>query len=111
VIKWTGLSVNVTNSFNFTKNRAFMPIKQSAKKYMRVTERKTAVNKRVKGVLKATIRNTKEVASGKVTGDAKASFKAAQVAIDKAAKRGIIKKNTAARRKSHLNALLKKAAK
>jgi small subunit ribosomal protein S20 len=86
-----------------------MPIKTSAKKYMRVTERRTAINKRVKGVLKSTVRKAKEsVTEGQ--GVVQESYRKAQAAIDKAAKRGIIKKNTAARKKSRLNALLKKAA-
>jgi small subunit ribosomal protein S20 len=87
-----------------------MPIKTSAKKYMRVTDRKTAVNKRVKGVLKSTIKKTKEAITGKDMKVAKEAYQIAQAAIDKAAKRGIIKKNTAARKKSRLSAALKKAS-
>lgn len=87
-----------------------MPIKGSAKKYMRVTSRKTALNKTVKGVLKSTIRKAKEVAIDKNKDVRTESFRKAQAAIDKAAKRGIIKKNTAARKKSRLNALMKKAS-
>jgi small subunit ribosomal protein S20 len=87
-----------------------MPIKTSAKKYMRVTDRKTAVNKRVKGVLKSTIKKTKEAITAKDLKMAKEAYQIAQAAIDKAAKRGIIKKNTAARKKSRLSAAIKKAA-
>ncbi len=87
-----------------------MPIKTSAKKYMRVTERKTAINKRVKGVLKSTIKKVKENITDKNISAAQEAFKIAQSAIDKAAKRGIIKKNTAARKKSRINAALKKIA-
>jgi small subunit ribosomal protein S20 len=87
-----------------------MPIKTSAKKYMRVTDRKTAVNKRVKGVLKSTIKKTKEAIVAKDMDVAKEAYRIAQAAIDKAAKRGIIKKNTAARKKSRLSAALKKSA-
>jgi small subunit ribosomal protein S20 len=87
-----------------------MPIKNAAKKYMRVTDRKTALNKSVKGVLKGTIRKAKESA-GEKSKDVTENYKKAQAAIDKAVKRGIIKKNTGARKKSRLNALLKKASK
>lgn len=87
-----------------------MPIKDSAKKYMRVTDRKTTLNKTVKGVLKSTVRKAKEAASDKNKDVRTESFRKAQAAIDKAAKRGIIKKNTAARKKSRLNALMKKAS-
>jgi small subunit ribosomal protein S20 len=87
-----------------------MPIKKSAKKYMRVAASKTVVNKRVKGVLKSTVRKVKEAIATKDTGAAKEAYKIAQAAIDKAAKRGIIKKNTAARKKSRISAAIKKAA-
>lgn len=50
----------------------------------------------------------KQVAGGEVD-EAKKSLPAAYKAIDKAAKRGIIKKNTAARKKSRLVAAIKKA--
>lgn len=87
-----------------------MPIKTSAKKYMRVTARKTTLNKSVKGVLKSSIRKVKESAAEKNKSVMTESYRIAQAAIDKAAKRGIIKKNTAARKKSRLNALIKKAS-
>ena len=77
---------------------------------MRVTDRKTAVNKRVKGVLKSTIKKTKEAIIAKDVDVAKEAYRIAQAAIDKAAKRGIIKKNTAARKKSRLSAAIKKSA-
>lgn len=77
---------------------------------MRVTDRKTTLNKTVKGVLKSTVRKAKEAASDKNKDVRTESFRKAQAAIDKAAKRGIIKKNTAARKKSRLNALMKKAS-
>jgi small subunit ribosomal protein S20 len=86
-----------------------MPIKKSAKKYMRVTERKTLKNRIIKGVFRNAIKKTKEsIAAGKIT-EAQASLKAAIKAIDKAAQKKVLKKNTAARKKSRLNALVKKA--
>lgn len=78
---------------------------------MRVTDRKTALNKSVKGVLKSSLRKAKESVSGSDKKVMAESYRLAQTAIDKAAKRGIIKKNTAARKKSRLNALMKKASK
>jgi small subunit ribosomal protein S20 len=86
-----------------------MPIKKSAQKYVRVTAHKTALNKSVKGVLKSAIKKTKEAITAKDQKGAQELFQKAQAAIDKAAKRGIIKKNTAARKKSRLNTLIKKA--
>ncbi|OGI22108.1 MAG: 30S ribosomal protein S20 [Candidatus Moranbacteria bacterium RIFCSPHIGHO2_01_FULL_55_24] len=87
-----------------------MPIKKSAEKYMRQTARRTAQNKIVKGVLKSAVRKTREAAQAGNLSEAKDLFKKAQKAIDKAAQKKIIKKNTAARKKSRLNALVKKAA-
>lgn len=77
---------------------------------MRVTATKTALNKSVKGVLKGTIRSAKASISEKSADAQKEAYRLAQTAIDKAAKRGIIKKNTAARKKSRLNAMMKKAS-
>lgn len=77
---------------------------------MRVTERKTLKNRKIKGVLKNAVKQTKEyLSSGKID-EAQASLKASIKAIDKAAQKKVIKKNTAARKKSRLNALVKKIA-
>ena len=87
-----------------------VPIKTSAKKYMRVTARKTIKNKKVKGVFRSAVKNTKEsLAAGKVE-EAQVSLKAAIKAIDKAVQKKVLKKNTAARKKSRLNAAVKKVA-
>lgn len=86
-----------------------MPIKKNAIKYMRVTAHKTEKNKIVKGVVKSAIKKTREaVAAGKFD-DAQKFYKEAQKALDKAAEKNIIKKNTAANKKSRLNAFVKKA--
>jgi small subunit ribosomal protein S20 len=87
-----------------------VPIKTSAKKYMRVTDRKTIRNKKVKGVFRNAIKETKEnIAAGKVA-EAQELLKRAIKALDKAAQKKVIKKNTAARKKSRLNAAVKKLA-
>jgi len=87
-----------------------MPIKDNAKKYMKVTAKKTERNKVVKGVLKGAIKATREaVASGDLK-TAKEMYARAQKALDKAAEKNIMKKNTVARKKSRLNAAIKKAA-
>jgi len=79
-----------------------VPIKKSAKKYMRVTDRKTLHNKEVKGVFRNAIKKTRE--------DAQKWLKAAIKALDKAAQKDVIKKNTAARKKSRLNKTVKAVA-
>jgi small subunit ribosomal protein S20 len=87
-----------------------MPIKKAAVKYMRVTAKNTLRNKVATGVVKSAIKKTREaVTAGKID-VAQDELKKAIKAIDKAASKKIIKKNTAARKKSRLNALVKKAA-
>lgn len=87
-----------------------MPIKQAAKKYMRVSKSNQLHNQIVTGVFKSAIKKTRDaVAKGSVE-DAKKWFSISQKALDKAVQKDIIKKNTAARKKSRLNALVKKLA-
>ena len=85
-----------------------MPITTSAKKVLRSSKRKRVYNERRKNALQdATKELRKLVAAGKKD-EAKALLPKVQQAIDKAAKRGIIKPNTAARKKSRIVAALKK---
>ncbi len=88
-----------------------MPIKKAAKKYIKVTKRKTLRNKIVRGVFKNAIKKTQEAITAGKTEDAKKWLKAAIKALDKAVQKKVIKKNTAARRKSRLNKLVKKIVK
>ncbi|MCA9356371.1 30S ribosomal protein S20 [Candidatus Nomurabacteria bacterium] len=85
-----------------------MPIKDSAKKSLRVSKRKKLVNDR----RKKTLRDTSKKVEKDIKADKKIaaqSLSAAYKAIDKAAKRGIIKKNTASRKKSKLARMVNKA--
>jgi small subunit ribosomal protein S20 len=88
-----------------------MPIKQSAKKYMRITERKTEKNRKIKGQFRSAIKAMKEAVSSGDQVKAKESFKKVQIALDKAAQKKVIHKNTAARTKSRLNKLVKNIVK
>lgn len=85
-----------------------MAITKSAKKAHRASLKKRVFNVRRKRVLTET---TKSVKKAIVTdaAAARASLSAAYKAIDKAAKTGIIKKNTASRKKSRLSAAVKRA--
>ena len=84
-----------------------MPIKQSAKKYMRVTARKTEKNRKIKGQFRSVIKATKEaIAKGEID-KAKENLKKAIKSIDKATQKKVLHKNTAARKKSRLNKLVK----
>lgn len=81
-----------------------MPIIKSARKALRSSKNKKVFNDRRKKAMKVAVKEVK-----KLTGpEAKAKLSEAYKAIDKAAKRGVIKKNTAARKKSRLAKAVKK---
>ncbi len=88
-----------------------MPIKKAAKKYMRVTTRKTAKNAKVKGSFRSAIKKTTEAVTKGDTVQAQEWLKRASKALDKAAEKKVIHKNAAARKKSRLNAKVKAIAK
>lgn len=88
-----------------------MPIKKSAKKYMRITAKNTLRNNIVTGTVKSAVKKTREAVNAGDLGQAKEWQKKAAKALDKATQKKVIKKNTAARKKSRLNALVKKAVK
>ena len=83
-----------------------MPITRSAKKAARVSLRQKTSNDRQKRALKDTIKKLEKTA--KVSkADAAKMLSAAFATIDKTAKKGIIKKNNAARKKARLSRLVK----
>lgn len=75
---------------------------------MRVTERKTAKNKITKGIFRSNMKKTKEAVAAGNKEEAGKWLKASIKSLDKAAQKKVIKKNTAARRKSRLNKMVKK---
>jgi small subunit ribosomal protein S20 len=85
-----------------------MPITKSAKKALRSSARKQAVNNRRKTALKETVKAVKKSVTKKDVKQAEAELAKAYQAIDKAAKRGVIKKNAAARKKSRLVKMIRK---
>lgn len=74
---------------------------------MRITERRTARNKAIKGVFRSSIKKTKEAVSAGNSEEAKKWLEASIKSLDKAVQKKTIKKNTAARRKSRLNKMVK----
>lgn len=74
----------------------------SARKAHRVAKRRGLHNARRKGAMKSAVKGIQKMISSK-SSDAVKSLAGVQQAIDKAAKRGVIKKNTAARMKSRLS--------
>ena len=87
-----------------------MPIIKSAKKAFRASHRKKVFNDRRKKAMKESIKATKTLLKEKKMDEARSSLSFAYKAIDKAAKRGVIKKNTAARKKSRLARAVKLTA-
>jgi small subunit ribosomal protein S20 len=88
-----------------------MPIKKAAKKYMRVTARKTEKNRKIKGQFRSAIKATSVAVSKGDKDKAQESLKKAIKALDKAAQKKVIHKNTAARTKSRLNRTVKEMVK
>ena len=88
-----------------------MAITSSAKRAIRVAERKRVHNIRRTDAMKDAVKGFRKLmAEGKVKEAEKVTATLYQ-AIDKAAKRGVIKKGTASRKKSRLMTLLKKSTK
>jgi len=79
-----------------------MPNLQNAKKALRQAKKRTAQNLGIKTAYKKAVKIAKKEieASGN---DIAEKLRLAQKSLDKAAKRGIIKKNTAARKLSRLS--------
>ena len=84
-----------------------MPIKQSAKKALRQSKKANARNLRAKKTMKALVKQVRALAAEKKTEEIKALLPQLYKALDKGAKTGLIKKNTASRRKSRLTKLIK----
>lgn len=86
-----------------------MPITKGAEKALRASKNKRVFNLRRSRAMHEAVKEVQKLATaGKVT-EAEAKLSSAYQAIDKAAKRGVIKDNTAARKKSRLVALLKRS--
>ena len=80
-----------------------MAITKGAKKAHRASERKRVFNIRRKRTMHEMVKDVRDAVTAKDKTKANELLPAAFKAIDKAAKRGVIKDNTAARKKSRLN--------
>jgi small subunit ribosomal protein S20 len=85
-----------------------MAITTSAKKALRASKRRRVFNTRRQVAIEAPLRQFKKFLIAKKASDAKNLIPALYKALDKAAKTGAIKANTAARRKSRLMKAIKK---
>ena len=79
-----------------------MPNIKSAKKRVKVIEKKTLINQMHKTALKTAIKKFEAAAEQKDAANAKVYFNDAVKKLDQSVKRGIIHKNNAARKKSQL---------
>lgn len=85
-----------------------MPITRSAKKALRQSKRKKVNNVKTAKAMKDVVKKVKQLKTKGEAKDALKTLSEAYQAIDKAAKRGIIKKGAADRKKSRLAKSLKK---
>ena len=89
---------------------AWMAITASAKKALRVSTRRHVFNARRKKAMKDQVKVVGKFLNAKNARDAEKSLPKLYQAIDKAAKNGTIKKNTAARMKSRVMKQLRAVA-
>ena len=87
-----------------------MPIKKSAKKALRQSERRRIRNLQKKRKIKNLIKQVKVLVSQKKVEEAKKLLPQVYKLLDKAAKTGLIKENTAARKKSRITSFITKAS-
>lgn len=87
-----------------------MPITKGAKKAVRVSDRKKVFNDRRKRAVKESVKEVRKLVGENKKKEAEKLLPRAYRALDKAAKRGVIKKNTASRGKSRLSKLVAKSA-
>ena len=84
-----------------------MPIIKSAKKALRQSKRKRVFNLRRKREMKIQTKEIQKLLTENKKEEALKLIPTAYKAIDKAAKRGVIKKNNASRKKSRLSKIIK----
>jgi small subunit ribosomal protein S20 len=88
-----------------------MPHTQSAKKRLKQSLRRKARNRSVKAELRTEVKKVRSAVAAGNGEEAKTNLVSAQTKLDRAAGRGIIHKNKAARVKSRLSKALKAAKK
>ena len=86
-----------------------MPIIKSAKKRVRVSEKATIRNAKTRRTLREAVKSFHKAIAGGKSAEIAETHKSAVSAIDTAAKKNVIHKNKAARKKSQLSAAAKAA--
>ena len=87
-----------------------MPNIKSAKKRVRVIEKKSMRNQILKSSLRTTLKKFDAIASAGDKQSAETAYKLAVKKVDQAVAKGILHKNTAARKKSQLTLKLNKVS-
>jgi len=87
-----------------------MPIIKSAKKALRQNIKRRAINVSKKKKLKSSLKEIRELIAQKKNEEAKKILPQVYKILDKAGKTGLIKKNTASRKKSRITKALGKIA-
>jgi small subunit ribosomal protein S20 len=85
-----------------------MPITTSAKKALRSSHKKRSFNLKKKELINKTVKQVKKLVAEKKVKEAIALMPQVQKILDKSVKTGLIKKNTASRKKSRISAMIKK---
>lgn len=85
-----------------------MPNNASAEKRMRQEQKRRLHNRMVKSVVKTNVTKARQAITAGAATDAEAAVRAAVSELDRAAKKGVIHRNNAARRKSRLMKQLNK---
>jgi len=104
-LRYSSISVRI-----YVTKKLVMPILDAAKKALRSSERKRVFNDRRRRVMKEQVKNIRNLVIDNKKEDAQKALSTAYKAIDKAAKKGVIKKNAASRKKSRLAKAIKKIA-
>lgn len=86
-----------------------MPITKSAKKALRQSKKRRARNIQNKTTIKKLLKEIKKLVLEKKIEEAKKLLPQVYKLLDKAAKTGLIKKNTVARKKSRITKLINKS--
>ena len=79
-----------------------MPHRKSGVKHVRADKRKAEVNRRRKVTLRTTLKNAEAAIAAGDSEVAEGLYRQASGRLDRAAQKGVIKRGTADRRKSHL---------
>jgi small subunit ribosomal protein S20 len=96
-----------SNSKKSRKGDSTLANHKSAKKRALQNELRRLRNRSVRTQIKGIVKNVRATAAGEDTAQGPAQLKIAQSAIDKAAKKGVLHRKTAARKISRLSKLVK----